>query len=221
MQLIKYCDEWIVFDDVQYISRGWINRNRIIHPSKLEALYISVPVKLDSHNDKIKDVLIDISSDYINKIMGQLESSYKKRAPYYKEVSTLIEECLKGRKEKLLDLHIYSLEKICDYIGIEFKYKIFSEMNIDLPVINDPGEWAPYISNSEGADVYVNPPGGKDLFNQSLFDSLGVSLEFLSANFKEYNQKKKSFLPGLSIIDIMMFNSTDEIQTMLSDFNIN
>lgn len=218
--LVKYCDKWIIFDDIQYIERGWVNRNRIIHPNKCEDVYISIPLEKHSRSIFIKDVKINKNTDYINKILGQVKAAYKKRAPYFKEVYELLEEILNYNTEYLSELNVYSMKKVCEYLNIDFKYEIFSQMNLEIDTVNDPGEWALNISKSLKASEYINPTGGTELFDKEKFNKNNIKLKFLKPNLKEYNQRKSSFIEGLSIIDVMMFNDKNEINKMLDDYEI-
>lgn len=218
--LIKNTDKWIIFDTVQYIEHGWINRNRIIHPSKPEAMYFTIPVQKHNRETVIKDILIDPVTDYREKILGQLTASYKKRAPYFRTVYNLVEETFSQNFTDIVSLNAYTLQQTCDYLNIPFNYEIFSQMTLDLLPVHDAGEWALNISIAMKADEYINPPGGIDLFSAEKFKKNNIELSFLKINLHPYNQKKASFIEGLSILDVMMFNSPETICGMLDDFSI-
>lgn len=218
--LIKYTDKWIVFDNVQYIERGWINRNRIINPTKPEDMYINIPLENHHRDILIKDVLISSNENYKEKILAQLWTSYKKRAKYFNNVYKLVEEVLSLDTKSITDLNVYALKKVNEYLGIPFNYEIFSKMNLIIDEVHDPGEWALNISKALNANEYVNPPGGIELFDKEKFYQNNIELKFLKINLKPYNQKKAKFLEGLSIIDVMMFNSANEIRDMLDDYQI-
>lgn len=218
--LIKYTDQWVVFDTVQYIERGWMNRNRIIHPNKPEDLYINIPLQSHSRDILIKDVLISNNEKYKDKILAQLYASYKKRAKYFDKVYSLVENVLDYKTEKLVDLNIYGMKKVTEYLNIPFNFAVFSDMNLVIDDVHDAGEWALNISKALGADEYVNPPGGIDLFDRNKFANSGIKLSFLKANLQPYAQKKPRFFEGLSIIDVMMFNNKQKINEMLDDYEI-
>lgn len=218
--LIKNTDKWIVFDTVQYIDKGWMNRNRIIHPTKLESTYITVPLKKHSREILIKDVEISMESSFKEKILNQLEMVYKKRAKYYNEVYKLVEESLNYNTNKLSDMNTFSLKNTCEYLGIEFNYEIYSKMDLKIDEVNHPGEWALNICKELKASEYLNPPGGIELFDNEKFENEGINLNFLQINLEPYEQKKKEFIPGLSIIDVMMFNSRENILEMLDNYKI-
>ena len=218
--LIKYTDKWIVFDNVQYIERGWINRNRIINPTKPEDMYINIPLENHHRDILIKDVLISSNENYKEKILAQLWTSYKKRAKYFNNVYKLVEEVLSLDTKSITELNVYALKKVNEYLCIPFDYEIFSKMNLIIDEVHDPGEWALNISKALNATEYVNPPGGIELFDKEKFHQNNIELKFLKINLKPYNQKKAKFLEGLSIIDVMMFNSANEIRDMLDDYQI-
>lgn len=218
--LIKATDKWIVFDTVQYIERGWMNRNRIIHPCKPEFMYINIPLHKHSQNTLIKDIVISNNENYKDKILSQLWASYKKRALYFKEVYNLVEDVLYFDTDSLVDLNVYGLKKVAEYLNIPFEYEIFSNMELEIDQVNNPGEWALNISKALKASEYINPPGGIELFDRERFKENGINLKFLQAEFIPYNQKKVNFIEGLSIIDVMMFNSKYEINNMIEKYRI-
>lgn len=217
--LIKYTEKWIVFDTVQYIDKGWMNRNQIIHPSKPEAMYFIVPLMKHPRETLIKDVEINQSENYIERITGQLTSAYKKRrAPYFKDVMEIVEECFTKEKKSLSKLNTYSLSRVCQYLDIPFNYDVFSKMNITINSPQNSDEWALNISKALRATEYVNPPGGVDFFDKQKFQNADIDLKFLKMNFTSYEQKKAFFIGGLSILDVMMFNSPDKINEMLKNY---
>ena len=218
--LIKHTDRWIVFDTVQYIEHGWMNRNRIIHPDKPEDMYITVPLVKHARDTKIKDIQVNRREDYREKILAQLWSAYKKRARYFPRVYALAEDVLSYDTERLSDLNVYGMKKVTEYLEIPFHYDVFSEMALMIDEVHDAGEWALNISKALHADTYINPPGGVALFAPEKFRRVGIRLEFLKAHLQPYAQKKAQFISGLSIIDVMMFNSPDRINEMLDDYEI-
>lgn len=215
--LIKNTDQWIVLDTVQYIRHGWINRNRIL---KLNGgwQYIGIPLKKHSRNTLIKNIKISKNGGWKEKIFEQLK--YYEKAPYYNQVVELLKECFNYKTDSIVKFNTYSLKKICEYLNIKFNYEIFSEMDLKIGKINGPGDWALEISKTLKANEYINPPGGEKIFDKKKFEEVGIKLNFLKINLKEYSQEYKIFEPGLSIIDVMMFNLPETINKMLSDYKL-
>lgn len=218
--LIKHTDKWVVFDNVQYIRRGWINRNRIIHPTKPESIYITVPVKDSGQETSIRDALIDDALDWRSHMLSQIESAYKKRAPYYSPVRSLLQSVLSLETPYISELAVYSLQAVCAYLHIPFDCSVFSRMNLKIGPVDEPGDWALRISAALDADTYINPPGGQALFEHRKFEEENIKLQFLQIHFEPYNQKKSVFLEGLSILDVLMFNSVEKVNTMLDDCEV-
>ena len=209
--LINYSDEWIVFDTVQYIRKGWMNRNRVLHPST-GWQYITVPVQKHSRETVIKD--IEVHPNWQDKILAQLQH-YKKAAPFFTETHDLIRECLEIKEPLLSRLNTQILEKVCKYVGISFNYKYFSEMDLEIGEVSGPGDWALRITEALRASEYVNPPGGESLFNPLTFKEIGSRLVIRKIDPIIYKPKGYEFVSGLSIIDVLMWCSPGEVKQFL------
>ncbi len=113
------------------------------------------------------------------------------------------------------------MQAVCDYIGIPFNLEVSSELNLDYSDIKDTGDWALKICEQLGASAYYNPPGGTELYEKEKFAQSNIDLHFVKPQLREYNQHNNhGFLPGLSIIDVMMFNHPDEIVQMLNEYEL-
>jgi WbqC-like protein family len=211
--LINYSDHWVVFDAVQYMRHGWVNRNRILHP-KEGWQYITVPLKRHGRDVLIRDIEISEETDWRRRIIGQLQH-YKNKAPYFEKIIRLVEECLSIVEPFLSPLNVAILDKLCQYMGIPFEYQYFSEMNLKLGVVEGPGDWALCIAEAMGAKEYVNPPGGEGIFDRSKFERAGIKLTIRNLRPIKYECKSYEFVPGLSIIDVLMWNSPDKVRGYL------
>lgn len=217
-QLINAVDRFILMDEVQYIRHGWVNRNRILKP--VEGFqYIIAPVRKHSHDTPINKIAIADGNGWQKVILAQLQF-YKKTAPYYSEVQKLVSECLKENETNIARLNGYCFEKVCDYIGIKFTKEIASTINLDYSQIKQTQDWALQISRQLGATAYYNPPGGMEIYNKEYFAQSGIDLHFVVPHLNSYDQGRKDFTPGLSIIDVMMFNSPSTIKNMLNDCHV-
>lgn len=220
-QLINLVDRWIAFDNIQFIDKGWINRNRILHadPSK-EWLFITVPLNNRGQFDKICDISIKMDVNWRSEIMGKL-SSYKKKSPYYKPTVEFVASCLDTNEENLSRFVVHTLRETAKYLGIDTPIELQSEMNMQIEGVEHPGQWALRISELLDANEYINPSGGSDIFNQSEFDEADIKLSFIEPHIVAYNQKRGGFIPGLSIIDVLMWNDISSIkENLINSFNI-
>lgn len=215
--LINEVDEFIIFDTAQFIRHGWIERNNILKPNG-EPLYIKVPLQKHARNTPICDVLIKNSENWKNKIISQL-APYKKAAPNYRIVFSLIEEIFNCEYVTIVELNYKVLKIICQYLEIKTPIKIWSEMNIAIEEVKSPDEWALNICKALNVDKYFNAIGGMSFFDKTKFLKSDIELKFLEFEPIEYMQFTNSFVPFLSIIDIMMFCDLKEIKKMLENVN--
>ena len=217
-QLIQAADRFILFDDIQYIRHGWINRNRILKPGE-GWQYITLPLAAHTRDTLIKDIQSVDASANKEKILRQLQH-YKKIAPYYKVVMALLEDCFAAPYNSIVEMNGHYLKAVCDYIGIDFRIELSSQMNFDYTQVQHAGEWALRMSEQLQAAAYINPEGGRELFNREQFEKSNISLCFLQSDLKAYNQRRTNFEPGLSIIDVMLFNEPAEIRNLLNDYQL-
>ena len=217
--LIKYADHFVLLDEVQFIRHGWIERNRIINHGG-GSMYIKVPIVKSRRETLIKNISIKDKDNWREKIYSQV-GIYRRRAPYYWKILELLKEGFSLNTSNITELNAHLLSVICRYLGFEFKYSIFSNMGIDIEtMVTAPDEWALCISKEFSADIYVNPAGGQSIFDRSKYDRCGIEIEFLEMQQTSYNQRNKEFQPWLSIIDVMMFNSSPQVNLMLDRFEL-
>ena len=218
-QLIKHTDRFILFDPVQFIRHGWIERNRILRPVE-GWQYLSIPLIKQSRDALIKDTCINDNTNWRDKNMRQLEH-YKKRSPYYNEAKTLIEEIFAYTNPSITHFNAHALKLICDYLNIPFRIEIFSEMNIPIDTPSAPDEWALNICKAIDDNVeYWNPIGGLEFFDRKKYKEANIPIKFLNSELEPYSQRRETFEPGLSILDVMMFNSPKDINLMLDKYTL-
>ena len=219
ISLIKHTDVFILFDPVQFIRHGWIERNRVLKQNE-GWLYIQVPLLKYERETPIKDIYIDNSQNWKSRIFSQIQP-YKKIAPNYFKVKNLIDELFSEDFYTIVSLNKHSLEMICQYLGFKKELPIFSQMNLEIEQPKAPDEWALNICKAmHGVTEYWNPPGGISFFDKTKYDRVNIDLKFQKINLLEYNQKRTLFEPGLSILDAMMFNSVEEINLMLDNYEL-
>jgi hypothetical protein len=216
--LIKNTDKFIIFDSVQFIRHGWIERNRILKPNE-GWQYIQVPLVKHKREVLIGELEIRNSDPWREKLKAQLQH-YKKRAPYYAECMDVFDTCISLQTDSMVDLNAHILDVTCQYFNIDFNYEIFSKMDIVIDEVKEADEWALNISKAMGVDEYINPPGGQEFFNREKYLQEDINLTFLGNNVPQYKQRRETFEGGLSIIDLMMFNDVSSINTMIDDTKI-
>lgn len=216
--LIKNTDKFILFDTVQFIRHGWIERNRILKPNE-GWQYIQAPLLKHNRDVLIKELEIKNTEPWREKLKAQLQH-YKKRAPHYSDCIDVIDTCLAIETDSIVEVNYNILLHTSKYLGINFDCEIYSNMNLTIDEVNAPDEWALNISKVMGATEYINPPGGLEFFNEEKYSKNNIKLTFLGNNCPKYKQRREGFEAGLSIIDIMMFNDVASINNMIDDIKI-
>jgi hypothetical protein len=214
--LIANVDEWVVFDITQYTPKSWISRNRVLHPSQ-GTNWVNVPLSNSSISIKIHEARVLDLAAAKRTTLGKL-SHYRRNAPFSRQVEEIVETAFAsaGNRNSLVDLNVAGLDAVCAYLGVPFRRRMCSELNLPLPNNLGAGDWAPTIAGLLGAKTYVNPYGGHELFDRKTFEKHGVVLEFLKASDFVYGTKDREFIPNLSILDALMWNSPDAVREALT-----
>ena len=211
-QLLANVDKYVVYDDVTYIKGGWINRNNFLINGQKNLL--TMRLEKASSYTLIKDIAI--KDDFV-KFLKTIEMGYKK-APFFEDIFRLLKDICQCPDKKLGQFLFNSHIKICEYLGIDTELILSSSFEKHAELKGKDKVIS--ICKQLGADEYINAIGGQELYDKKEFAENGIRLNFLQANLREYRQLKNEFVAGLSIIDIMMFNSKEEIKEMLNDFNL-
>jgi hypothetical protein len=220
-QLMNAVDKFVVFDDIQYIRHGWINRNRILSPNlEKEWQYFNVPLAKHSKKELIKNIKIVPTEEWKLFFIANLGYYKKIRAPYYNIVLDIVKECIYFKTNYITELNLHSLEIITKFLNIQFDSVLSSTQDFNYNDVNHAGDWAFEISKQMNASVYINPIGGEELFNRDKFINRHMKIKFIKSNTRKYKQSRREFVPSLSIIDVMMFNSPKTIKIMLDEFEL-
>lgn len=214
-QLMNAVDKYVVYDDVNYIKRGWMNRNRILVNG--EPKYINVRISNASQNRLIKDTNIICDAEVARKTLYTIECAYRK-APFFQSVFPMITDIICYESAQLVEYLLNSFDIIRDYL------KIRSELILSSDIVNEEEtkgqERILSICGALGADEYYNAVGGQALYSRKTFEEHGIALSFLCTGELVYHQFGNEFQPNLSILDVMMFNAPDRIRAMLNDFTL-
>lgn len=215
-QLINAVDEFVIYDNIEFSKKGWINRNRILVNGKDS--YITLPLKKDSDYLDVRDrYLAEIWSFEKNKMLNRIIESYRK-SPNFDFVYPIIENCIMFEEYNLFKFVLNSLNLIREYLEIRTSFLIASTISIDHELKAE--EKVIEICKARKANMYLNPIGGIQLYRKDDFKDEGIDLHFLKTNDIRYKQFNNDFVPSLSIIDVMMFNSKDKIQEMLNNYEL-
>ncbi len=209
-QLIAAVDMFIVYDNIKYTKKGWINRNRMLQNGK--DVMFSLPLKSDSDflDVRERELAADFNRD---KLLNQVKGAYR-HAPYFVQTFPLVEQIVRYEDANLFRFLHHSIISTCAHLQITTEIKISSDIAIDHDLKNQDKVLA--LCAAVGASTYVNAIGGTELYSKETFREKGVDLKFIQSKPFEYSQFGDAFVPWLSIIDVMMFNPLDTIQTCIS-----
>ncbi len=215
-QLLHASDVFVFYDDVNYINRGWINRNRILINGR--ASYITVPLVGASQNKKIYEIEIDQNAKWRTKMLRSIEMAYKK-APYFDQVYPIIREVIELDTNQISILAVQSVKEVCKYLGLKRKIEI-SSLRYPQTLGLGRSERIMEIAKLNEFTLYINAPGGENLYEKRDFLMKGIKLKFIYSNRIEYRQFKNEFVSKLSVIDTLMFNSKSLILSYLNLYKL-
>lgn len=211
-QLMAAVDKYVVYDDVNYIKGGWVSRNNILLNG--QKYMFTIILKGASPNKIFNEV--EIGDDF-RKFRKTLESAYKK-APYYAETMALLEQIFTYEQKDLGHWMLHQFQCVLDYLGIDTELILSStiEKNNELRAEDK----VKHICHLLGADTYYNAIGGQELYDKDDFKVDGLNLYFVKTDFVPYSQGKNDFVPGLSMIDVLMHNSKEEVLNLLNAYTL-
>lgn len=211
-QLIRAVDTFVVYDDVNYIKGGWINRNFIL--AQGDKQLITLPLKGASPNLLINQITVN---DRRDKLIETIRHSYG-RAPQFAVVFPLVEDILKQQEKSLAHFLDYQLRQLCDYLDLHPKWHISSALKKNNELRGQEKVLA--ICEELGATHYINVPGGKSLYDREAFASRRIQLSFIQPKVVSYCQFGNEFVPNLSIIDVLMFNGKKQCAELLEEYDL-
>lgn len=211
-QLMKAVDKYVIYNDVNYIKGGWVARNNILINGKKQLF--TIKLQGASRNKHFAEIQI---LDDFKKLIKTLEMNYSK-APFFQLTMGLMEKIF-SYPEKRLDLFIKnSFEQILFYLGIKTELILSSDIVKDNSLRGK--DKVMEICKILEADTYYNAIGGKELYDKKEFENNGISLHFLKTdeNLRYKQFSNMDFVPNLSIIDVLMFNSVEKINSLLDEY---
>jgi hypothetical protein len=209
-QLIGAVDLFIVYDNIKYTKKGWINRNRLLLNGK-DATF-SLPLKHDSDALDVRDR--ELANTFSReKLLNHFREAYR-RAPFFEQTFSLLEGIVRYERNNLFDYLHHSVVAACNHLGIDTEIRISSTVPIDHSLKSQDKVLA--LCRSVGADVYINAVGGIDLYSREVFRNCGIELRFIRPMEFAYRQFGAAFVPWLSIVDVMMFNPLNEVAACIA-----
>ena len=215
-QLVNSVDKFIFYDDVNFIKKGWINRNKILINGK-ESI-ITFPLIKASQNKLINEIDLFLNNKDKKKIIAKLEMAYKK-APYFDSTIDLVKEIINADLSNIAKYSANSITKISDFLEIDVSFDFSSTQSPESKGM-DKADRLIHICKKNNSNQYINSIGGQTLYSKEYFNANGINLSFIENYIEPYIQFEEEFVPNLSIIDIIMFNDTKTIRKMLNKYKL-
>lgn len=208
-QLIAAVDLFIVYDNIKYTKKGWINRNRMLQNGA--DVMFSLPLKKDS--DSLDVVQRELAADFNrDKLLNQFSGAYW-RAPYFEQTFPLIKQIVRYEDANLFRFLHHAIVMTCAHLGIGTEIKVSSGIAIDHELKGQDKVIA--LCEAIGATTYINAIGGMELYSKEVFRERGIELKFIKSHTFEYEQLGNEFVPWLSIVDVMMFNAPEQVNAVI------
>lgn len=211
-QLIRAVDAFVVYDDVNYINRGWINRNNILAQGAAQRL--TLELESASQNKYINEIVVGNKGA---KVLKAIRHNYG-RAPYFIAVYPVVEKILMQPERNLACFLNYGLQQVCSYLGLNPAWHMSSSLNKNNALRGQDKILA--ICEELSAKQYINMPGGKGLYDSELFAGRNMQLSFIQPKPVSYNQFGNEFVANLSIIDVLMFNNKEQCAKLLGEYEL-
>lgn len=212
-QLMKAVDKYVVYDDVNYIKGGWANRNHILINGEKEMF--TVTLQKASPNKLFNEIVI---GDDFKKLMKTLQMNYS-RAINFDQTMVLMERSISFPNKQLAVFIANSFREILSYLSVETEILMSSEIPKDNSLRGK--DKIIQICEILGADTYYNAVGGKNLYDQEEFREHGITLNFVDSLPQVYSQlHTREFVSGLSMIDVLMNNTKDKVNSLLESYQI-
>ncbi|PLR90843.1 WbqC family protein [Bacillus sp. T33-2] len=215
-QLIQAVDKFVIYDDVQYIKGGWINRNKILVNNQ-EFLF-TFSIEQGKMQSKINERMLSSKYRYEKeKFVKTIVQNYRK-APFFQDTIKLIDKILSSEQINLSNLIYKSILCLNEYLDIPTEVILSSSINKNG--LGSAQDSVIEIVNLLRGNTYINAIGGVQLYSKHTFKMKDIDLLFLKPTEISYPQFGYPFISNLSIIDVLMFNSRDNIKDLLNRYEL-
>jgi hypothetical protein len=214
-QLIAKSDVFVFYDDVSFIKGGWIHSNRILAPNNgVQRFSVSLEGG-QSSSRSIVDTPLSPKRDWQRKFTRTLRETYA-RAPHVERICGLVDGVLAHSSDSIADLACLSVRMVCEYIGLNPRFERSSNFAPETSSLDRTNRLITLTHRLQG-ECYVNLEGGRALYKPQPFKLAGLELRFLATEVPPYPQGlTNDFVPGLSVIDTLMWNQPEAVLRMAS-----
>jgi hypothetical protein len=196
--LIGRCDEYVMFDHVQYARRHWHNRNRIKTATGLA--WLTIPVITKGRLEQTIDE-VEIEKPWTAKHWRAIELAYQ-RAPYFSRLAPTIHDWYEraANVKQLSEVNAIFLTEIARLLGVHTRFV----RDTAYPAQGKKTERLLAIIRAAGADRYLSGPSAKSYLDEGLLADAGIAVEWMDySGYPEYPQLHGPFEPAVSVLDLL------------------
>lgn len=195
---MRRADVFVYYDDVQYDTHGWRNRNRI--KTQQGSLWLTVPVRHSGlSKPRILDVTIDPRANWAKKHVASIRQAYA-AAPFIRQYVPVLEEILMRPWERLVDLDIAVAALVAEWLGVRRQIERASELGIE----GGQSDRLVNICRHFGASRYLSGNAAQEYLDVALFERSGIAVEWQDYTHPVYPQLHGEFVPFMSAIDLVL-----------------
>lgn len=212
-EMIDTSEIFVVLDHVQFKKQSWQQRNRI---KTAEGEYmLSVPVKKKPHDMPICEMEISYDTRRGIKYHWRKIALEYRNAPYFKDYKNEFERIYSTQYTYLRDLNLEIIKAVCRFFGIETRFVLSSELNLDDGNL-DKTERLVNLCKVVGITYLYDAKGAAAFINTSLFDRAGVRIMFQNYHHPTYRQLFGQFIPYMSVIDLLFNEGQNSLEIIRS-----
>ena len=215
-QLVAAVDAFVIYDDIKFTKQSWINRNRLLASGEAEIFTVPIAKGSDALDIRDRELAADFPAQRA-KLERRIEAAYG-NAPFFHTVMPVVRACLATPEANLFRFLHHTLETVLNHLGVRTPMHISSALGVPRALRGQDRVLA--TCAALGATEYVNAPGGRALYDDASFRRAGLRLTFLQPRIPAYAQFSGDFVPNLSIIDAMMFNSPTNLAGLLAAYDL-
>ncbi|WP_421204706.1 WbqC family protein [Aeromonas sp. 601027] len=212
--IINRVDEFIFLDSVQYTTRDWRNRNRIM--TTQGAVWLTIPVCHVDRNQKISSTKV-VDNLWCQKHFAIIKERYKKALffdRYIDEIKSWYEDAREF--EYISDINIMFIKKIMHLLGITTP--IFTDSHyLNGGGVSDATERLIVIAERADASIYFSGPAAKNYLDIGRFEERGIGVAWMEyPEYARYPQNGPGFDCRVSIIDALLCAGGDFVHSELN-----
>jgi hypothetical protein len=237
-QAIHAVDKYILYENLDYITEGWMHRNRILVKNQ-KPIYINANIVGKSSNKKISEMELVQNPIWKKKLLHSIDLNYR-GSEFFQEAFPLVEKLINGNETLLFEYNCAIIKELCEfldintvivtnnknYLSLEIELDTIHEDNYSLSpelLVTKPARKVARVikmCKTENASVFINAIGGKELYKKEEFKAYGIELLFVDTKPYQYKQFSHEFVPGLSIIDVLMHNGKNGTKELLNNYTL-